>query len=425
MTYLFALCDCNNFYASCERVFDPSLNGKPVVVLSNNDGCVIARSNEAKALGIKMGDPFFKIRNLVEHNQVHAFSSNYVLYGDMSDRVMHTLAQFTPHVEVYSIDECFLDLGDFYDIDLISYAWEIKRTVTKWTGIPVSLGVAHTKALAKVANKLAKKSAKANGVLVLTEPYHIQKALEATKIEDVWGIGRQYAKFLQNHQIHTALDFTNASENWIRKHMTVVGVRLHKELRGKSCLELEEVTPPKKGICTSRSFGTKLTSLEEVQEATASYAAKCAKKLRAQKSCARLVTVFIQTNPYSENDRQYYNSKTICMPVATNSDIELIHYATLALKAIFKPHHWYKKSGVIVTEIVPEDQIQFDLLDTVDRSKHNRLMKVMDELIDRFGRSKVQVAAQGISKSWILKSDYKSPCYTTRMNEVPIVNLTA
>ncbi|NDK54781.1 Y-family DNA polymerase [Pontibacter fetidus] len=421
MTTLFGLCDCNNFYASCERVFDPSLNGKPVVVLSNNDGCVIARSNEAKALGIQMGDPFFKIRNLVEHKHLHAFSSNYVLYGDMSDRVMQTLSLFTPNVEVYSIDECFLDLGNFYDVNLFNYAWEIKRTVTRWTGIPVSLGIAPTKALAKVANKLAKKSAKANGVLVLTEPYHIEKALEATKIEDVWGVGRQYAKFLKNHHINTALDFTNASENWIRKHMTVVGVRLHKELRGESCLELDEVAPPKKGICTSRSFGKKLTTFEDILEATASYAAKCAKKLRNQKSCAKLVTVFVQTNPFSENDRQYYNSKTICMPVATNSDIELIHYATLSLKAIFKPHYWYKKSGVIVTEIVPETQIQFDLLDTVDRDKHNSLMKVMDGLTDRFGRSKVHVAAQGISKSWLLKSDYKSPCYTTRLEDMPTV----
>ncbi|MFD2247209.1 Y-family DNA polymerase [Pontibacter ruber] len=421
MTSLFALCDCNNFYASCERVFDPSLNEKPVVVLSNNDGCVIARSNEAKALGIQMGDPFFQIRNLVEHKQVHAFSSNYVLYGDMSDRVMQTLSQFTPHVEIYSIDECFLDLGDFYDIDLFSYAWEIKRTVTRWTGIPVSLGVAPTKALAKVANKLAKKSAKANGVLVLTEPYHIQKALEATKVEDVWGIGGQYAKFLKKHNIHTALDFTNASENWVRKHMTVVGVRLLKELKGESCLELEEVAPAKKGICTSRSFGTKLTSLKDVKEATASYAAKCAKKLRSQKSCARLVTVFVQTNPFSEHDRQYYNSRTIAMPVATNSDIELIHYATLALKAIFKPNYYYKKSGVIVTEIIPENQIQFDLLDTVDRDKHSSLMKVMDKLTDRFGRSMVQVAAQGLNKNWLLKSDYKSPYYTTRVEEIPTV----
>ncbi|WP_276497902.1 Y-family DNA polymerase [Pontibacter litorisediminis] len=423
MTSLFALCDCNNFYASCERVFNPSLNGKPVVVLSNNDGCVIARSNEAKALGIPMGEPYFKIRNLVERGHVHAFSSNYVLYGDMSDRVMQTLSLFTPNVEVYSIDECFLDLGDFYDIDLFSYAWEIKRTVTQWTGIPVSLGVASTKALAKVANKLAKKSPKANGVLVLTDPYHIQKALQATKVEDVWGIGGQYAKFLSKRNINTAHDFTQLSENWVRQHMTVVGVRLLKELRGESCLELEEVAPPKKGICTSRSFGKKVNTLDELLEATASYAAKCAKKLRQQKSCARFITVFVTTNRFSENDRQYYNSKTICMPVATNSDIELIHYASIALKEIYREGYWYKKSGVIVTEIVPDNQLQLDLLDTVDREKHARLMTVMDGLTDRFGRSKVRVAAQGVDSSWQLKSDFKSPCYTTRIEEIQQVRV--
>ncbi|MEJ8803439.1 Y-family DNA polymerase [Pontibacter sp. H249] len=421
MTTLFALCDCNNFYASCERVFNPALNGKPVVVLSNNDGCVIARSNEAKALGIPMGEPYFKIRNLVENGHVRAFSSNYVLYGDMSDRVMQTLSIFTPNVEVYSIDECFLDLGDFYDIDLFSYAWEIKRTVQQWTGIPVSLGVAPTKALSKVANKLAKKSKKANGVLVLTDPYHIKKALEATKVEDVWGIGGQYAKFLKKRNINTALDFSSLSENWVKQNMTIVGVRLLKELQGKSCLELEEVAPPKKGICTSRSFGKKVNTYDELLEATASYAAKCAKKLRQQKSCANLVTVFVTTNRYSENDSQYSNSKTICMPVATNSDMELIHYASIALKEIYRDGYWYKKSGVIVTEIVPENRIQLDLLDTVDRNKHAKLMQVVDGLTDRFGRSKVRVATQGVDNSWQLKSDFKSPCYTTRISDLQSV----
>ncbi|MBX0333424.1 Y-family DNA polymerase [Pontibacter sp. HSC-14F20] len=418
MTSLFALCDCNNFYASCERVFDPSLNGKPVVVLSNNDGCVIARSNEAKALGIPMGEPYFKIRNLVENGHLRSFSSNYVLYGDMSDRVMQTLSLFTPNVEVYSIDECFLDLGEFYDIDLNNYAWEIKRMVQQWTGIPVSLGVAPTKALSKVANRLAKKSTKANGVLVLTDPYHIQKALEATKIEDVWGIGRQYAKFLNKRNINTALDFSKLSEHWVKQHMTIVGVRLLKELRGESCLELDEVAPPKKNICTSRSFGKKVNTFDELREATASYAAKCAKKLRQQKSCANLVTVFVTTNRYSESDRQYSNSKTVALPVASNSDMELIHYASIALKEIYRDGYWYKKSGVIVSEIVPDSQIQLDLLDTVDRDKHARLMQVVDVLTDRFGRSKVRVATQGIDNSWQLRSEFKSPCYTTRIDEI-------
>ncbi|KAA3436717.1 Y-family DNA polymerase [Rufibacter hautae] len=421
MTSLFALVDCNSFYCSCERVFQPDLNGKAVVVLSNNDGCVIARSNEAKELGIPMGEPFFKIRRMVENGQVRAFSSNYELYGDLSDRVMQTLSHFTPCIEVYSIDECFLDLSNFYKKDLFAYAHEIKATVLQWTGIPVSVGIAPTKALAKVANRLAKKSRKANGVLVLTDPYHIKKALEATSIEDVWGIGRQYARFLRTRNVQTALDFTNLSENWVRQHMTIVGVRLLKELRGESCLELEEVAPSKKGICTSRSFGKKADSFEVLQEATASYAAKCAKKLRRQKSCERLVTVFVTTNRFSENDRQYSNSKTVCLPVASNSDIELIHYACIALKAIYRDGYWYKKSGVIVTDIVPETQIQYDLLDTVDRGKHNKLMGVLDGLTDRFGRDKVKVATQGIDGVWQLKRDFKSPCYTTRISDLQSV----
>ncbi len=415
------LCDCNNFFASCERVFAPELNGKPVVVLSNNDGCVIARSNEAKKLNIPMGEPYFNIGNLVENGHVRAFSSNYVLYGDMSDRVMQTLAQFTPNVEIYSIDECFLDFSSFYKKDLSAYGREIRNTVQRWTGIPVSLGIAPTKALAKVANKLAKKSAKANGVLVLQEPRHIEAALKATAVEDVWGIGGQYAKLLHKHGMHTALDFSIASPTWVRKHMSVVGVRLLNELRGEACLALEEVAPPKKGICTSRSFGKKLTDFEDIQNATATYAARCAKKLRAQKSCARLITIFLNTNWFSDKDQQYHASKSIYLPVATNSGIELIHYANLALKAIYREGYWYKKSGVFVTDIMPESQVQLDLLDEVNRAKHRKLMAVMDTLTDRFGRERVKVAEQGVDKGWLLRSDMRSPCYTTRLSDIQTV----
>ncbi|WP_210466825.1 Y-family DNA polymerase [Rufibacter roseolus] len=421
MTTLFGLCDCNNFYASCERVFQPGLNGKPVVVLSNNDGCVIARSNEAKALGIQMGTPYFQIRDLVEIDEVHAFSSNYVLYGDMSSRVMATLAMFTPNIEVYSIDESFLDLGNFYKKDLHQYCWEIKNIVYQWTGIPVSLGVAPTKALAKVANRLAKKSAKAKGVSVLTDPYHLSEALKATSIEDVWGVGRQYTKLLRRHGVNNGYDFTQKNDSWVKKHMAVVGLRLVKELRGESCLELDELAPPKKGICTSRGFGERLTEYSQIQEATANYAAKCAKKLRQQGSCARVMTVFIQTNYFSERDLQYNNSRTITLPVATNSDMELIHYASLALKSIYRPGYRYKKTGVILTEIVPEDRIQLDLLDKVNREKHGSIMETLDRLNARYGRNAVKVATQGFDPSWQLKCERRSPCYTTRLSEIPTV----
>ncbi len=339
----------------------------------------------------------------------------------MSHRVMQALGEFAPSIEVYSIDESFLDLTNLLGRDLNAYCWEIKRSVMQWTKIPISLGVAPTKALAKVANRLAKKSQKAKGVLVLTDPYHISEALKATKIEDVWGVGRQYTKLLRKHGVETAYDFTLRPDSWVKKHMAVVGLRLVKELRGESCLELDEIAPPKKGICTSRSFGERLTEYSQIEEATANYAAKCAKKLRKQRSCARVISVFIQTNHFSENDLQYSNSKTITLPVATNSDLELIHYASLCLKSIYRPGYRYKKTGVILTEIVPDHQIQYDLLDTVDRQKHASLMKSLDKLTSRYGRDIVKVATQGYDQSWQLKCERRSPCYTTRLSDLPIV----
>jgi DNA polymerase V len=422
MTSLFALVDCNNFYASCERVFQPDLNGVPIVVLSNNDGCVIARSNEAKALGIIMGEPYFKIRGLELENKVKVFSSNYALYGNMSDRVMNTLAEFTPNIENYSIDESFLDLGNFYGKDLTSYSWEIKNRVWRNTGIPVSIGVGRTKVLSKIANRLAKKSAKANGVLVLTDPKHIEAALKRTEIGDIWGIGGQYKRFLKKYLIETAFDFiTKASESWVKKQMSVVGLRLHQELRGINCMELDQVMPTKKGIMTSRSFGKKLTKLEDVQEATANFAAKCAFKLRQQNSCARTITVFIETNRFAEKDSQYGAKKTVNLPVPTNSDIEIIHYADIALKAIFRQGYFYKRTGVFVTDIIPSDQVQSNLFDTVDREKHSKLMDALDYLNSRYERGKVKIGKQGYGSDWQLKCEHLSPCYTTRLSDIPIV----
>ncbi len=424
MTSLFALVDCNNFYASCERVFQPDLNEVPIVVLSNNDGCVIARSNEAKALGIGMGEPYFKIRGLELENKVKVFSSNYVLYGDMSDRVMETLALFTPNIENYSIDESFLDLGNFYGKDLTDYGWEIKNKVWRNTGIPVSIGVGQTKVLSKIANRLAKKSKKANGVLVLTNPKHVEAALKRTEIGDVWGIGGQYKKFLKRYQIETAYDFiTKASESWVKKQMSVVGVRLHQELRGIHCMELDEVLPAKKGIMTSRSFGKKLTKLEDVQEATANFAAKCAFKLRTQNSCARSITVFIETNSFSEKDLQYRAKKTVALPIASSSDIEIIHYADIALKAIFREGYFYKRTGVFVSDIIPNSQVQTGLFDTIDREKHNKLMHALDYLNTRYERGKVKIGKQGYGSDWQLKCEHRSPRYTTNINELPVVNV--
>jgi len=417
MTSLFALVDCNNFYASCERVFDPSLNGKPIVVLSNNDGCVIARSNEAKALGIAMGEPAFKMREMIEQHDVQVFSSNYTLYGDMSKRVMNTLVTFTPTIEVYSIDEAFLDLGDFYQVDLPAYCRNMRHTVWRWTGIPVSIGVAPTKTLAKVANRLAKKSTKANGVLVLTDPKHLEEALKRTEVGDVWGVGRKYAKKLASFGIHSAWDLRHASDAFVKKHMTVVGLRMVKELRGEPCAGLELQIPAKQNICTSRSFGQPVTSLTQVQEATTLYASRCAEKLRRQKSCASVITVFVMTNPFATGE-QYYNSKTIQLPVATSSTLELVHYASLALKSIYHEGYHYKKSGVIVSGLCPDNQVQGDLLDPVDREKHQRLMQALDTLNKKMGRDALFCGSQGTNKEWKLKREKLSPCYTTRLSDV-------
>ncbi|MDX5417891.1 MAG: Y-family DNA polymerase [Hymenobacteraceae bacterium] len=423
MTSLFALVDCNNFYASCERVFDPKLEGKPIVVLSNNDGCIIARSNEAKALGIQMGEPAFKAKDAIEHHNVQVFSSNYTLYGDMSARVMQTLAKFTPNLEVYSIDEAFLDLGNFYGRDLNQYAGELRHTVKTWTGIPVSVGVAPTKTLAKRANRLSKKSKKANGVLVLTDERHIEEALRRTEVGDVWGIGRRYAKKLAGFGIHTALDLRNATDAFVKKHMTVVGLRTVRELRGEPCLDLEMVAANKQNICTSRSFGAPVTSLSQLQEATANYTSRCAAKLRRQHSCAGAITVFLQTNPFRETDPQYFSNKTIALPTATNSTLELVQYASLALQALYKPGYRYKKSGVIVSELRPQNQVQTSLLDTVDRDKHQRLMQALDKLNSAWGRDSVTCAAQGTTRPWQLKCEKKSPCYTTQLGELLCVGV--
>jgi DNA polymerase V len=417
MTSLFALVDCNNFYASCERVFDPSLNGRPVVVLSNNDGCVIARSNEAKALGIAMGEPAFKLQDLIELYDVQVFSSNYTLYGDMSKRVMNTLATFTPTIEVYSIDEAFLDLGDFYQVDLPVYCRNMRHTVWHWTGIPVSIGVAPTKTLAKVANRLAKKSPKAAGALVLTDPYHLEAALKRTEVGDVWGVGSRYSKKLAAFGIHTAWDLRNASDSFIKKHMTVVGLRTVKELRGEPCADLELQIPAKQNICTSRSFGHPVTSFTQVQEATTLYASRCAEKLRRQKSCAGVITVFVMTNPFATGE-QYYNSKTIQLPVATSSTLELVQYASLALKSIYREGYRYKKSGVFVSGICPANQVQGDLLDPLDREKHQRLMQALDTLNQKLGRDALFCCSQGTGKEWKLKREKLSPCYTTRLSDV-------
>ncbi|PTX15024.1 DNA polymerase V [Pontibacter mucosus] len=416
MTSLFALVDCNNFYASCERVFNPSLEGKPVVVLSNNDGCVIARSGEAKALGIGMGTPYFELRDLIKREGVAVFSSNYELYGDMSARVVETLSQFSPHVEVYSIDESFLDLGDFYKVDLQAYAREIRQTVRQWLGMPVAVGVAPTKTLAKVANRIAKKSPKADGVLVLTDERHIEAALRRTGAGDVWGIGHRYARKLAGYGVHTAWDLRNVTDAFAKKHLTVVGLRTVRELRGEPCIDLELVPPAKQNICTSRSFGEAVTELDEVAEALATHVVRCATKLRKQGSKATAMTVFLMTSRFAGEGECYSNSRTLTFDAPTDSEPELIGKALKALRQIFRPGFRYRKTGVLLLDLVPANSMQLSLLDTVDREKHALLMHTLDTLRERYGHYAVKYAAQGTGEgSWQLRQENLSPCYTTRL----------
>lgn len=412
---MFALVDCNNFYASCERAFNPSLIGKAVVILSNNDGCVIARSNEAKVLGIKMGVPFYQIKNEVKQLDIAVFSSNYTLYGDMSQRVMTVLSSFSPNLEVYSIDEAFLDMKGFENLS--EYGKHIVDTTTRWTGIPVSMGIAPTKTLAKVANKFAKKYKGYEGSCVIDTDAKRIKALQKTEIGDVWGIGRRNEKKLLAEGIETAYDFTLKPRSWVRKYMTVVGERTWLELNGVSCIDLELIAPEKKQICTSRSFGKPIDNIVDLKEAVAYYVSVCGEKLRKQHSCACSLMVFIHTNNFREDLPQYYNSKVIDLPVPTSSTIELTQYAHKALEFIFRDGFLYKKTGVIITEIVDDSAIQTNLFDTVDREKHKKLMKVVDNLNCGFTRNVLNLASQGLDKSWNLKRELLTPCYSTSLKD--------
>lgn len=414
---MYGLIDCNNFYASCERVFNPSLRGKPVVVLSNNDGCIIARSNEAKALGIKMGEPAFKIREILEKNDVAVFSSNYTLYGDMSHRVMTLLIEQVPEIEVYSIDEAFLKFDGFENHNMRELGLNIVRKTSRSTGIPLSLGIAPTKTLAKVASKFAKKYPGYEGVCVIDTDEKREKALLLTEIGDVWGIGRRYNEKLRYYGINTALDFTKRSRSWVRQLMGVVGERTWSELQGTACFEMEHPVD-KQTICTSRSFGEKLKDIKPISESVANFAASCGQKLRKQDSLAGGLLVFLHTNPFAKEQPQYYNQIFMHLPVPTNDSTELVHYAMQGIRTIFREGFIYKKAGVIVSDIVPDSPRQGDLFDTRERAKFSRVMQVMDSLNNSYGRSKVRIASQGFGRKWKMKNEQLSPCFSTNLKDV-------
>ena len=411
---MYALVDCNNFYVSCERIFNPRLEGVPVVVLSNNDGCIISRSNEAKALGLKMGEPVFKRKELIEQHNVKVFSSNYALYGDISHRVMNTLRNFSPFIEIYSIDEAFLDIKGTCS-DLTAYGQNIRKTIQKNIGMPIGAGIAPTKSLAKIANRIAKKR---NGVFAIESENQRLWALANTPVEDIWGVGRRYAVLLKKHRVNTALDFTNLSTDWIRRHMTVQGHRLKEELLGKPCIDLETVMQPKKNIATTRAFGKKLSDIEQIKESVSSHATSCAAKLRRQKSVDRFVTVFIHTDPFSETQKYVSRSITVTLPEASNSDFVLAKASIAGLNKIFIPNLLYKKAGVIVSEIGPESAIQRNLFESYNTEKLNSVSKVTDFLNAKYGKSTVKLAVQGSSRDWKLKQEKLSPSYTTRWEDL-------
>ncbi len=417
---MIALADCNNFYASCERVFRPELEGKPVVVLSNNDGCIIARSNESKALGFKMGEPAFKIKQKIAKYNVNVFSTNFTLYGDLSKRVMSILREESNNIEIYSIDEAFMDFSDIGACE--EKAILLRAKVKQWTGIPISIGIAKTKVLAKLANHIAKKHC-VNGVFVLEGEDLLRRALNYFPVEDIWGVGSKTAKFLNQRGIKTALQLAHSDESWIKRNLSISGLKLVKELKGIPCFPLNDTPPPKKNICTSRSFGSEVNSLSELKESVSSFASMCASKLRRQKSVAKRVSVFIYTNPFKLNRKQYNGYQVLELPTATNDTLEIVQIALKGLKLIYREDCIYKKAGVIVHLTSPESQLQLSIFDKIDRLKRKNLMTAYDNINDRMGADTVRLTVQGQDRKWKMKQEQLSPCYTTRMTEILEVNI--
>jgi DNA polymerase V len=412
---MYALIDCNNFYASCERVFQPKLNGKPIVVLSNNDGMVIAKSNEAKALGLDLGMPYFEIRDMLERHHVHVFSSNYTLYGDFSRRVVETLRELTSDIEVYSIDECFADLNGFLHLDLLQYGHTMRDTVKQWTGIPVSVGIAPSKTLCKVANKLAKKGP---GVMLLDTPEKIENALRNYPIEDIWGVGWQRAKLLRLNGVGTALQLSDMPDHWIRKKMSVTGLRMVQELRGVPCIPLEEHPPAKKQIICSRSFGHFITELKEMEEAMVSYATRAAERMRQQKLVTRDILVWFETSRH--NGPFYCGSRVQGLPRMTNYTPDILKATLAATRKIFRKGLRYRKGGVMVLELVPAATRQFDMLLPRNEEKQESVMAALDKVNRKYGDNTLFYAATGIRREWKMLRQMKSPHYTTQWEELPL-----
>ena len=416
---VFALIDCNAFYVSCERVFNPKLNSRPVVALSNNDGCIISRSKEAKALGIKMGVPLFKVKDIVEKEKVVVFSSNYTLYADMSRRVMNIISSSSPYTEIYSIDEAFVELSSL-PIDYESYAHQLRQTILQHTGIPVSIGIASTKTLAKVANHKAKKDDSLNGVCSLVNYNNIDQILELTEVGDVWGVGRRLSKKLINHGIHNAKLLKNCSDSWIRKMMSVNGLKTITELRGISCIPLEEYSMTRKSCCTTRSFGKLLTNLDDIEQAVTTFARRAAERIRSESLAASCVSVFVRTNPFDKKSAYYSNGASRTLSHPTHDSITIIETALLLTKRIFKNNYQYKKAGVLLSGLCDESEIQETLFEK-NYNQNSDLMSAVDAINYRYGRDTLQMASECKVGNWRQKRENCTRNYTTQIDRLLLV----
>jgi DNA polymerase V len=415
---VFALIDCNAFYVSCERVFNPKLNNKPVVALSNNDGCIIARSKEAKALGIKMGVPLFKVKDIVERENVIVFSSNYTLYADMSRRVMNIISEFTPSIEVYSIDEAFIELTNM-NVDYESYARHMRKVILQYTGIPVSIGIASTKTLTKVANHIAKDDESLEGVCSLIQHENLDQVLEDTNVADVWGVGRQLSKKLIANGIFNAKLLKNCEDAWVRKMMSVNGLKTVSELREISCLDLEETSATRKSCCTTRSFGKSLINLEDIEQAVTTFARRATERIRGENLIASTVSVFLRTNPFDRN-RYYSNSSTTTLSYPTYDTVQIVKTALQLTKIIFRENYKYKKAGVLLSGFYEKGTETKDLFSEA-RYRSPKLMSAVDQINERYGSDTIQIATECQMGKWKQKRKNCTQSYTTQLDNVLLI----
>jgi DNA polymerase V len=414
-----ALIDCNSFYVSCERLFNPKIKNVPVVVLSNNDGCVISRSTEAKKIGIKMGEPYFKVKELVKKNNVQIFSSNYSLYGDLSRRVMKVLKGFSDKIEIYSIHEAFIDLSHIKDENIEDYGKKIRERVLKWTGIPTSVGISCTKTLSKVANHVAKKNK--TGVIFLKD--NIDDVLKNFDISDIWGVGRQLSKLYIKNGINNAYKLKNISNSWVKKSTNVLGAKTVMELRGIPCINLETEETKRKSCCVSRSFGRKIESLNKLKESITTHCLNAAEKIRNDNQTTRSITVFIRTSPFDKNRKYYSNSLTIDLPVATNNSLELVKMAIEGLKKIYKYGYFYQKAGVILSKLSEAGEKNLNLLTPILENKSQTLMKAIDLTNAKYGRNVISVAQAGINNSWKMRREHSSKIDTASFDSLPKISV--